>query len=145
MGPDETITDYVASLVNPNTGETVRIVPDSLEELRSMVAEMSFSPHSHTVGPGHLNFIDTTNETVDIVKKQLEELENQIKDLQNQLKIMAQINNLKQVSEVTKKNKLIRRPIEYAYVYNKYDNEFKWVEVEYNPLFFDRYLLLERC
>ena len=144
MGPDETVTDYVASLVNSNTGETVRIVHDSWEELRSIAAEMSFSPHNHTVGPGHLNLIKT-DETVDIVKKQLEELENKIKDLQNQLKIMAQINNLKQVSEVTKKNKFIRRPIEYAYVYNKYDNEFKWVEVEYNPLFFDRYLLLERC
>lgn len=144
MGPDETVTDYVASLVNPNTGEDVRIDLDPWRNLRSMAAEMSFSPYNHTVGPGHLNLIKT-DETVDIVKKQLEELENKIKDLQNQLKIMAQINNLKQVSEVTKKNKFIRRPIEYAYVYNKYDNEFKWVEVEYNPLFFDRYLLLERC
>ena len=144
MGPDETVTDYVVSLVNPNTGEDIRIDLDPWRDLRSMATEMSFSPHNHTVGPGHLNLIKT-DETVDIVKKQLEELENKIKDLQNHLKIMAQINNLKQVSEVTKKNKFIRRPIEYAYVYNKYDNEFKWVEVEYNPLFFDRYLLLERC
>ena len=144
MGPDQALEDYVVSLVNPNTGEDVRIDLDPWRNIRSITAEMSSSPHNHTVGPGHLNLIDT-NETVDIVRKQLEELENQIKDLQNQLKIMAQINNLKQVSEVTKKNKLIRRPIEYAYVYNKYDNEFKWVEVEYNPLFFDRYLLLERC
>lgn len=144
MGPDQTPEDYVVSLVNPNTGEDVRIDLDPWRNFRSMAVEMSSSPHNHTVGSGHLNLIKT-DETVDIVKKQLEELENQIKDLQNQLKIMAQINNLKQVSEVTKKNKFIRRPIEYAYVYNKYDNEFKWVEVEYNPLFFDRYLLLERC